>query len=468
MGFKWSALGLIFFLFLSGCAHRELMNDGDDYISQGHYQLALERYLEALEVKPNDIKTQQKVAQAQRNFNLWLDRISVAAIQAEKDNLPAKAQILYAKLLKHRNNLQYRQKLVALSRKNLDNFGLKVQLIMDEPQLNQSFGELEHFIRFEKTIDHSQSNEMSLAVSLSEIRYTTNDRAEARVAEYISGYEAIINPEYQAVQDEIFALRALIKESSNVLLVNEKQQKVEHTQLQLLSKDIQIKELLLEKAEKNSEEFYQLTRELSELNEQFDSQERRYSKNQKKLRKQIKIISEYEQDLDEYFYELEYLPKLVDVPVYSEYAYQVNISQQTAKAQMQVKRRGFEKAESIRSYQLQAIHQDESHPAFQTIGLQQNPLQLKNKSQLRQIVYTNGRHKLADLVAKELDEHQQRLIIKGNNSAQLTERLEYWLLSGIVSRSGFTRQMRYSINDLLKTEFGHGGYFELEQLIQQN
>jgi len=468
MRFKCLALGLISFLLLSGCAHKELINDGDDYISQGQYQLALERYQKALEVKPNDVKTKQKVAQTQRNFDLWLDQISAAAIQAEKDNLPAKAQILYAKLVKHRDNLHFRQKRLALSRQNLDDFGLKVQLVIDNAQLNQSFGSLDNYISFVNEIDRSKSNEMVLSVDLSDIRFSTNNKMESRVTEYISGYETIVNPDYQVVQHEIVALREVIKHSRNELVINEKQQQVDYTQLQLLIKDRQIAELLLDKAVKNSNEFFQLTRELSDLKKQVVSQENRYYKNQKKLKKKTKKLTKYEQELDDYFHDLEHIPELVDVAVYSDYAYQVKITQQTAKAQMQINGQRFEQAESVRKYQVQGVNRDESHPAFQQIGLQQNPLQLKSKAKLSQILYTNGRKKLRELIANELDDYQQILISQGNSSAQLTERLEQWLLSGIVSKSGFSRHIRNRINDQLSTEFGHGGYFEFDQLIKRD
>jgi len=468
MRFNCVALCFIFFLLLSGCAHKELLNDGDDYITQGHYQLALEKYQKALEVKPKDVKTKQKVAQAQRNFDLWLDQILASAIEAEQNNKPAKAQLLYAKLAKHRNNLHFRQKRLQLSRQNIDDSGLKMQLVIKQPQLNQSLGELKNYISFVNEIDQGKSNEMLLLVGLSDIRFATNDKIESRIEEYISGYETIVNPDYQVVQHEIVDLREVIKHSRNKLAINEKQQQLDYTQLQLLIKDKQITELLLEKTVKNSNEFFQLTRELAGLKKQVVSQESSYNKNQKKLKKQAKKLTKYEQQLDDYFHDLEHIPELVDVPVYSDYAYQVKVTQQTANAQIKVTGQRFKQAESVRQYQLQGTYLDESHPAFQQIALQQNPLQLKSKAQLSQLLYANGRKKLRELIASELQDYQQTLINQGNNSAQLSERLEQWLLSGIISKTGFSRHIQNRINDQLVTEFGHGGYFEFAQLIKRD
>ena len=44
-------------LLVSGCAHKKLINAGDDYLSQGNYQHAVEKYKKALDEKPKDAKT---------------------------------------------------------------------------------------------------------------------------------------------------------------------------------------------------------------------------------------------------------------------------------------------------------------------------------------------------------------------------------------------------------------------------
>lgn len=474
MRFNCVALWLILplFLLLSGCAHKELLNDGDDYIVQGQYQLALEKYQKALDVKPKDVKTKQKVAQAQRNFDLWLDQIAAAAIQAEHDNLPAKAQLLYAKLAKHRNTLHYRQKQLQLAKQNADEFGLKVELNNTLPQLNQSYDELAGYISFIDKADGNKRSEISFSVTLSDTRFSTTSNKVSRRKEYISGYETIVNPDYQALQHDIVDLREVIKQTRNDLAVNEKQQQVEYTQLQLLLKDQQITELLLDKAIKNSKEYYRLAGELSELKQGVTSHQNRYNKNQKKLKKQTKKLAKYEHQLDDYFHALGEIPELVDVPLYSDYPYQVTITQQSAKAQMQVTTQRFRQTasqtESSRQYPLIGTYRDESHPAFEQIALQQNPLKLKSKEQLSQILYTVGRKKLRELMTAELDTYQQALINQGNNSAQLSERLENWLLSGIVSQDGFSYQVQTKLNDQLMTEFGHGGYFEFTRLLKQD
>ena len=212
MSFHKTLFIILITVFLSGCAHKEFINDGDEYISQGQHQLALEKYQSALEVKPKDVKTQQKVKQAQALFDQWLDQVKIAAVQAENNNLTVKAQLLYAKLAKHRNNLHFKQKQLAMSRYNIENFGLKLKLDIAQTELNQSFGKLENYVQLTDSIEQNKTHEVALSVSLSRNKFKTTEKSVARVKEYISGYETIVNPEYQDIQHDIVDFRNDIKE----------------------------------------------------------------------------------------------------------------------------------------------------------------------------------------------------------------------------------------------------------------
>jgi len=227
MSFNKATFIIFIALFISGCAHKEFINDGDDYISQGQHQLALEKYQKALKVKPKDVKTQQKVKQAQALFDLWLDKVEIAAVKAENNNSTAKAQLLYAKLAEHRDYLHLKQKQLAMSHYNLDNYGFKLKLDVTEAELNQSLGELENYVQLTDSIKFNRINEVALSVSLAKSKFNTTDKSIVRVKEYISSYETIINPDYQEIQHDIVGLREDIKQERNDLVIIEKQQQVD-------------------------------------------------------------------------------------------------------------------------------------------------------------------------------------------------------------------------------------------------
>ena len=64
--------------------------------------------------------------------------------------------------------------------------------------------------------------------------------------------------------------------------------------------------------------------------------------------------------------------------------------------------------------------------------------------------------------------YQQSLISQANQSGQLSERLEKWLLSGMVSQDSFSHHILAKINAQLITELGQGGYFEFNQLLKRD
>jgi len=455
----------ISFLILSGCAHKRLLNAGDDFIAQGQYQRALEKYQRALAEQPNNKNTLVKLKQAQNLFNIWLDKVESSAIQAEESHHFAKAQLLYAKLAKHRNIQSYQQKQRDLRQNSLKHHGFKVQLSTRQPQLEQKFGQQLDHIAFIKDKKLSANNEIAMAFNLSKMNFSKQETSNLESKDYISHYQTIANPEYQHLQDDIIIQREAVKslrvDVSGLQQLNNSQV----NQLLLLEKDRQIALLTQDKTKTNSAEFYQLQTEVNDLTLSISQQQNINKQTDRKLAKGNKKVEKYEQQLDYLFQLLQKTPELAEEAVYAKYQYPVKTVQQLATAQLEMVINDNLNSTYQRQHQLQVEYSDKSHKGHAQIALKKNTLQLKSQAQLSEMLYRKSREKITKLILNELDKYQQSIIAQANNVADISSQLDQWLIAGLISKQGLPSRTKQKVEQQLRAEFGQGGYIKVNELL---
>jgi len=460
---------LLVLLFLaSGCAHKKLVNAGDDYLTQGNYQYAVEKYQKALKEKPNDVKTLNKYNQAKALFETWLDKLEFSAQQAEKQQYLGKAQLLYAKLAKHRNSDFYKNKQLALKQQNLNDYGLKINLSLKQSQLKQSFHQDFEKITFLKQKASNKANEIDMTFSLSKVKFDLKQQTELINEEYISGYETIVNPDYQNIQHDIVDYRADIKSSRQALHALELVANSQSKELQLVIKDLQITELTLERTKVNTSEYYRLTQQEQSLKKQLKKQQGINEKNLKKVAKAEKKIAKKERRLDELFHHLDATPELADIAIYADYQYPVTITNQIINGQLEMQVRGNSNFNRARQYNVQAINQSKSHKAHQRIGLKNKAKKLKNNLQLKQMLYLQTRRKIVNLIGSQQSEYQQTLISNANISNEIAQKLNLRLIAAMISHKSVPSYTHNQMQQQLKNEFGHGGSFQVDELLNIN
>jgi hypothetical protein len=469
---RLSQLPIIFLLLfiISGCAHKKLMNAGNDYLSQGKYQSAVEKYQKALREQPSDAKTLAKLKQAQALFNGWLEQVEFSAQQAEKNHQLAKAQLLYAKLAKHRSEHFYHEKVMKLQQENLTEFGLNVYLDIKQPALNQSYSnEFEH-VKFQNKPADSlayKNNEIAVMFSFDGFSVDTNKRQELASKQYVSGYETIINPAYQDIQNNIVDLRIDIKGQNNKLAEQESLANVQDRDLLLMEKNLQIAQLLLEKTDNKSTRFYQLTNEINDLYILITKQKKNLGKTDKKIAKTIRKIKKYNHQLDDLFHQLEGTPELADVEVYSDYQYTVNITEQVALGELFMKVELTKGENRERHYEVTYTHEDKSHRRHKRIALKNDPLRLKSNNELKQLVFKQARNKVTQVIEDEVGLYQQSLLTQANRLGNLSEQLNIRLMASLVSQQPLPVSTYNSINQQLIIEFGSGGTFKVAELLNR-
>ena len=182
----------------SGCAHQRLVEDGEELTNKGRYELAVRKYKKALELKPKDHKTRQKLEQAQYELDLWRDNLLAEADNAKDAGLNGRAMLLYSKvaqLSSHNSTISSE----AISEYKALHKALKKQaryhLQVTNPQsLGNSLGQQIADVITIQQIDPQQSNHFRLKVHATSPELKTNSNIKEVSQSYVSGYETIANP----------------------------------------------------------------------------------------------------------------------------------------------------------------------------------------------------------------------------------------------------------------------------------
>lgn len=452
----------------AGCAHKRLVNAGNDYLDQGQYQNAVEKYQAALSKEPKNKKTQQKLQQANIYFERWLDKLEVAAEVAEQDNNTAKAQLLYAKLAKHRTNAIYRNKALMLQKKNNTKHGLSLFLDIEQPELNSNFSAVLSpitFLQQKPRTSELTENKKILSFYLGNSTFNTSKHYKDVSEEYVSHQETITNPEYEDIQHHIDDLRYQIKEDKYA--VNDSMRIVtsQEKDLLLIEKDLEISLLQLERLAKNSNQYRALLSKINTLRSKLTNQQSRLSASQRKLSKLQQNFNHNNAELDDLFHILKDTPRLATVDVIDDYVYSVLTTKQTASAQLLKKSFDSANKQTSREHTILISSQDESHSAHKLIALNEDPLELKSRSALTQQLYKATRKKVIELIKEEALLYQSTLLNQAKVATSTAQQFEYQLLAAIVTGKLMPNSDRSQLVQRLTSEFGVAGNFELEELL---
>lgn len=460
-------LTLLLFIFsvliLSGCADKRYLNAGDKFIEQGQYQQAVLKYQRALVEQPDDKDIIAKLEQAQNLFDIWLDKIELSARQAEENNHFGKAQLLYAKLAKHRNNQSYKQKNRDLRQRNLKDYGLKIKLSIADPQLAQRFNQQLDHISFIQNIAMSAKNEMALTFSLSEIIFDRKDTSQLYSKDYISHYDTVANPDYQYLQESIIAkenaINSLQIDLDELQHVYDSQSNI----LTLLEKDRQILELTM--SQSTAEEYDRSIPALDVLNNDIQLQQQTTNQIDNDIYNASQSFEQYGMELNSLFQSLQQTSEYSQVAAYSAYEYRVRTVRQLITSQLKKVVNKDVNAIYEREHLLQIEDSDKYHEAHPTIALSEDPLTLKSQAQLTEDFYTKGREKIITLILSEVDKYQQELIAEANNVSDIGTQLDRWLIAGSISKKGLPSDTNNKVVQQLQAELGLGGTLNISELL---
>jgi flagellar biosynthesis chaperone FliJ len=454
-------LVLFFALITTGCAHKNLVEEGGDLNRQGRYELAVEKYTKALALKPKDRKTQQDLAFAQGELNFWLDGVLAQADAAKQQGLDGRALLLYSKVAQLRHDQHSLNQYKQLHRQLSDQSKYKIA-INYPTTLGSNLGRSLSDVQVIMQAQNDMPNQFSVKLSYSKPQFTTGESQREKVKQYVSGTETVANPDYLHLQDDIANERDHINDFIGQYDHQRDDVDDQHRRVSNLRKDREIAQLKLGNATAGSNEYNKWRNEVNRLNTAVSKADQTLSNYQSQLDKLDHKIASAKKSLNEYLNALSYLPPTVEQDVYSDYLYLVKEVTRTGSGKLIV---AF-KDGSKKSKTVSVSYTDKGHDEHEIIGLGFNPIKLLSDKKLARKYNDKSRKEAEQAIARNATDYRNNLRDSANQMAGIDEKLEAWVRYGLSGQNGVDGYTAKQIRSQLQQEFGIAGEFEANKLLQ--
>lgn len=455
---RFIVLGL-FCLAAGGCAHKRLIEAGEDLNRQGRIELAVEKYKQALEIEPNDRETRQNLEMAQAQLDDWLDDIHRQAQNAEQRGLNGRALLLYGKVAQLRRDLNAHDSYKRLRSDISENAYYKLALQIPKGLNNNVARHIKNVRLIDKA--SGNANEFSAKITFTPAKHARQSSKKEVVEQYVSGTETVTNPDYIALQAAIREDRDTIREYEDKISGQRQVLERQREKLTSVRKDREIAQLRLDDTTEGSGQYYHWRNQVNLLNAEVTKQQNRVNQEQSELDKLIARQNEYNQALDSHLEELSYLPPTVEQPVYSDYAFEVKQISAVASGNLNLSfKNGPTKNKTVK-----VKVSDETHQEHPLIELDHNPLKLPNNSQMaakyRQQVVKDAE----SLITSHAGDYRQQLKGDADRQNGIDQQLEAFVRYGLAGDDGVDEQSGRRMRRILEQEFGITGEFDINRLL---
>jgi predicted nucleic acid-binding Zn-ribbon protein len=447
-------------LVTTGCAHKELIDAGEDYNRQGRYELAVVKYSKALELKPNNKKTRAKLNIAQLQLDLWLDDLLIEADAAKQNGLDGRALLLYSKVAKLRNEPDARDQYKQLHQQLGNDVRYKVAA-QYPTTLGKNLGHRLKDIQVINKADKNQSNQFAVKLSYSKPTFKTRTKLKDRSKSYVSGVETVANPDYLHLQDDIRQDRENVHNYAEqydhlYLDVQAAQRK-----LTSLRKDREIAQLKMGNAPQNSSTYQHWNKEVNRLNGLVSNAEQSLSNFQHEYDDIDHKLTSIKKQLSKHLNELSYLHPTAQQDVYSDYDYQVKEVTRMATGKLTLAFVG----EGSKSKNISTSNTDIGHESHPTIDLDHNPVKLKTKPRMTSDYYGEARKQAEKALTQHMTDYRNNLRDEANQLSGIDEKLEAWVRYGLSGEKGVDQATKRRMQNQLQQEFGIAGEFNINKLL---
>lgn len=456
-------------LLLSGCAHQRLIDDAEQHQQTGRYEQAVKSYKQALELKPNDKKTQQQLFIAQQALDSWLDNIHQAAINAENQNLPGRAMLLYSKVAELRPDQQainsyknLHQQLVSKARYHLYAKG--------PSQFGGQFAARINDVIITSNQNPQKNNHFVLNATISAPQFNSSSSQKTVTQSYISGYQTVANPKFHDLQNDIAHNREQLEHFQTDYDIKLGEADHAHLQLTNVEKDLEIARLRLNQANPNTSNYNYWRNEINRLSRIADDNKHYYDD----IRSQLDAFSHQMEDkraqIDSALNELSYINPTVEEPIHSDHSYEVTQVSRIATGKLNVAFKGsnnslFGNKDLRRSKTIKAQDSDESHQEQPVLDLPYNGIKLQSDQQISQQYYTNGKEQARVAIKQHLNDYRGHLREQANQVAGIDKQLEAGVIYGLSGSDGVDSPTARKMKNQLVQEFGIAGEFEINKLL---
>lgn len=462
--FKISGLKCLVIMFSAlistGCAHKKLIDAGENFNNQGRYELAVENYQNALSIEPDDAKTRKDLAFAQQQLDLWLDNILIQADIAKQKGLNGRALLLFSKLAKLRQDQYALNQYKQLHQQLADQ--ARYTLAVNSPKgLGNALGQSLADVQVISQISKTKANHFSLQLDFSQPVFATRSTLHKRKQEYVSGIETVANPEYLQLQQEIVDTRQHIHQDVEEIDYHHQQLNDSRRATNILAKDLEIGQLKLANAAPNSSVYNHWQQQVSRLNKALSQAQQNVSNQRGELDELNLHFDKFERQLNKQLDTLSYLPPTAEQEVIDYYSYQVTEVTRTGSGQLKA---SFSDG-VVKSKTVSASNSDEGHDEHPLIKLKHNPISLLSDKQLSAQYYQNTRKQAQQDIKNHLGDYRDNLKNKANQQPGIDDKFEAWVHYGLSGEHGVDRHTAGKMQNQLQQEFGIVGEFNINQLL---
>lgn len=442
-------------LFLSGCAHKNFVDAGKELMVQQQYELAVEKFTDALQEQPDNEKTQQHLAQAQHHLDRWAKSLKQSAIQAEENQQREKALILFAKVLQltqdKQANTNYKRLYEALRRSSM----LPVTLSPKSLPINESL-----IASTDGLYISQQPHATTLTFSQSNPIFEIQQSTKTLQTQYISGTQIVANPALVELQHAL--AKSQHKERNSKKKMNHISQsirKLNNQQQRLQAKASSINSQLatshLSDGQKNS-----LEQNLSSVNSSIRQIDSTLSEQRQALSSTRQWFNDQRHQSSEIAHHLAHTPATAEVPVYSDYEYPVQEQTNSLTATLYLNINN-----QIRPANFSVKSTDQSHQEHPIIGLDSDPMVVSNKEQLSPLLIQQ-RDAITQRVLNEVvDERKLGFYYQAQQAITSDKKMALLMHHALTTQKGAIAEAQQQIEKMLTLEFGQGGTFNVNQLL---
>jgi len=448
-------IALVFgLLIVSGCAHKNLVNSGNELMMQQQYELAVAKYRAASKEQPDNEKTKQQLRHAKAQLISWGQNLALQAQIAQENQQLEKALVLYAKAFQITRDPNSNQQYKALYKQLRNNTLLHVSInnkgVPIAPALIQATEGL-HLVKQGAT---------QLKMSQSDPIFEIQQSSKTLETQYISGSQIIANPELVELQHAINQNQHRQRDNQKDFnrlsrYVTQLASNERSLSSQLNSVQRRLANTSLSPADKTK-----LQQQLSSINTSLAKATNQRIDRQASLREVRDHRAHLQQTTNGLAHNLAHLSPTVEVPIYSDYQYRVQQQSNSLTSTIYLSVNN-----QIRPASISVESTDISHPAHPTIDLAANPMIVSSQAQLSPLLAQQRENVLRRLLGELVDERRLGFFYQSKQTIDSDQQLSLLIKHGLMTRNGALKEASDTIKKMLILEYGQGGEFTINQLL---
>lgn len=451
---KKISLLVMFLFFMTGCAHQNYLDEGKRLINSNRYEAAVEQFTLALREEPNDANTKNNLNIAKNELHKWALALTPKADTAFHANQLGKALLLYGKsaqITKDPHSVKrYKEVYSILRSRSIVNADVVTNGLGFN---NSTFAAIDGIITH-----HSAKDKLSFSQSnpIFEIQQSTQEA----VTQYISGTQLIANPALVELQHKLQYVSRQKRSYQQDINEYKNKRSNEQSKIQKLSSQLERIDRSLLASNLSGEQQKTYTNQASSIRNKLTNTKKKEKSAQKNINKAKQSYLQSSNDINHIASALSITPAVVEVPVYSDYIYQQKVQKNVLSGVMHLRVNNITRTATIN-----VASEDISHPAHPTINLAENPMQVLNQQQLTP-QYNNELLNIGTRLINELiAEKKSTFLYKAQDASNLEKKLTFLVQHGLITHEKTSPKIVAQLNTILTTEFGHGGRFNINQLL---